>query len=453
MRKYLNIIINTCITLTAVMVLYSCSKDVSVTPPDAPPPNGYIFIDSNPEGFQIYLNNLERGRITPDSLTWLSSSTYKITLKKDLYKDSSFTINAVEGKKLSVFIDYAKDVSMNGSISCTSNPGKAEIFLNGANTGYLTPFTLQNISPGNYYVRYHLLNCRDDSAYVTVSSSSYSSVYKFLIDTTIWQYYTMSNSAIPSNNLTCVTVDKNNTVYAGSSDNGFFSFDGTNWKKYYNSLSSQITCGTIDKSNIVLFGTPNGFVSFNGVGRNQYGFMSSGLTSYNVQSISTDNEGNWFIGTSAGLNEFYQPNGVMSWRSYIIPGDDQSNYIVTSAVDMNDNVWVGILNDGVEIKDANNNWIPDSTYLSKLQSNNVTAIAAGPTGEVWIGYGMDGKLGHGLTCYNGSSWNNYYPTPAYSKTTAIFIDSKNVKWVGTDQGLVMFLRPHHQLFLLTIRRG
>jgi hypothetical protein len=443
MIKYLNVLINIFIALTVLVVFNSCNKDVSVTPPDEPPPNGYIFLNSNPEGFQIYLNNILQGRITPDSLTWLNTGTYNITLKKNLFSDSSFSVNVINGKRISLFIDFANDASMSGSISCSSTPSNAEIFLNDSSTGKVTPFTLHNVLPGNYYVRYHLTNYQDDSEFVTVSSSSSTSVYKLLINTTLWQYYTMSNSAIPTNNLTCVTVDKNNIVYVGSAANGFFSFDGKNWKTYYNSLSNQINCSIFDNNTNLLFGTPKGFVAYNGSILKQYGFMTSGLINYQIQSIAVDNESNWYIATQGGLMEVYQPYGVMYWLSFSdTSGNIATSYIVAAAVDHNDNVWAGILNSGVAVKNASTaDWYYYATSNSMLQSNNVSAIAAGPTGEVWIGYGLDNKYGHGLTCINGSSWNNYYPTPPNSKTTAIFIDSKNIKWVGTDQGLVMFSSP------------
>jgi hypothetical protein len=451
MIKYLcNIIIKIFITLTAIIVFYSCSKEVSVTPPDTPPPNGYIFLNSNPEGFQIYLNNVERGRITPDSLTWLGTGTYSITLKKNLYRDSSFAANVVDGKRLSIFVDYSKNSLMLGNISCSSTPSKAEIFLNDSSTGHFTPYTLQNILPGNYYVRFHILNYQDDSELVSVSSSNYSSVYKLLIDTTLWEDYTQLNSAIPHENLTCVSVDKNNVVYAGSAGNGFLSFDGKNWKTYYTSLSFQINCSTIDNNNDLLFGTPGGFIVYNGSILKQFGSMNSSLLNYNVQTIAVDKESNWYIGTQGGLMEVFQPNGVKNWKNetmnLISLGDNSNiiftNYIVAAAVDNNDNIWAGLLNSGIEVINASSNtWHYYSADNSIIQSNNIAAIAAGPTGEVWIGYGMDNKLGHGLTCFDGTSWHNYYPTPTYSKTTAIFIDSKNVKWVGTDQGLVMFTSP------------
>jgi len=440
--KNIKFIFRVLITIYILIFIPSCSKDVSVTPPDAPPPTGIIYLDSNPEGFQIYVNNVEKGRNTPDSLTWLGPGIYNITLKKKLFKDSTFSVNVSDGGKYSLSVDFTKNSSMLGSISCTSNPTNAEILINDSSTGYTTPCDIQNIVPGNYQVRFHLPGYRDDSVFILVSSSSYTTAYKFLIDTVLWQDYTPANSSIPTGNLTCVTVDNKNIVYAGTSAYGCLSFDGKNWTKYYNSLGYQINCCTVDNNNILLYGTPRGVVAFNGTTSNEYGFKTSGLTDFRVQTIAVDKNGNWFIGTQGGLNEAYQPSGSLSWVTFPADQDISSKYITTSAVDNNNNVWVGMLNDGVAKAGKYNNVEYYTNLNSKLLSNNVTAIAAGPAGDVWIGYGLDNNFGHGLTCINDSTWTTYNSAiPSYSKVSSIFIDSKNVKWVGTNQGLVMFTSP------------
>jgi hypothetical protein len=443
--KHININYIKIITIIAAGIFfYSCNKDVSVTPPDSLPPNGYIFLDSNPEGFQIYLNNKPTGRITPDSIKWLSSGDYNIILKKDLFNDYSFNVHVVEGVKSSIFIDFSNITGMAGSISCLTTPVNAEIFLNGSNTGHVTPYTLTNILPGMYYVKFHLKNHRDDSVLVSVSSASNALASKYLIDTTLWQDYTPANSAIPFTGLTCIAVDKNNIVYAGSAANGCLSFDGQNWKTYSNSLGLQINCMVVDKNNNILYGTPRGFVAFDGRIRTEYGFKSSGLTDFHVQALAVDNNNNWFIGTQAGLTEAVPSAGQINWVNYSLGSDynyTQTTFVMAAAADNAENVWLGLYNNGIAVKDKLNNWTYYSTYNSILQSKNVTVIAAGPTGEVWIGYGIDNNYGHGLTLIEGSSWSNYNPTPDNSKTTAIFIDGKNVKWVGTDMGLVEFSSP------------
>ena len=137
-------VISFLIFLAFLGIVYSCNQEISVSPPDAPPPHGYVLIDSKPAGAHIYLDGKNRRRITPDSLTWLETNTYTITLKKDLYRDTSFTIDAVDGEKKNFFIDYTKNPAMRGKINCNGKPDGAEIFLNDSATGKNTPDLLKD---------------------------------------------------------------------------------------------------------------------------------------------------------------------------------------------------------------------------------------------------------------------------------------------------------------------
>ena len=232
----------------------SCTKDVSVSPPDMPPPDGYLFINSYPTGFQIYLNGLPRRRVTPDSLTWLSTNSYTITLKKNLFRDTSFSIEIVEGKKKDIFIDFSKNPAMLGSINLTSTPSNASVFINDSNTSKKTPVVLTGLFPGIYYIKFHIANHRDDSVLVSVSSGTVVSAQKTLVDTTLWQDYTTANSNITTNQLTCIATDKNNEIWIGTPGLGLMKFDGTNWSNLIDNTPASaahdtINCIAIDNNN------------------------------------------------------------------------------------------------------------------------------------------------------------------------------------------------------------
>ena len=218
MKIYKNIYwqkINYFIALSVLLVaalISSCSQEVSVTPPDEPPPHGVVVIDSKPTGAQIYLDGKNRRRATPDSLTWLETNTYTVTLKKDLYRDTSITISAVDGEKKNYFIDYTLNPAMRGKINCTAKPDGSDIYLDGVQTGLKTPAVLTGILPGYYSVRFSAPNFRDDSLQVTVSSSNISIAKTTLVDTTKWTDYTTQRSQIPTNRLTGITIDKNEVL-------------------------------------------------------------------------------------------------------------------------------------------------------------------------------------------------------------------------------------------------
>jgi len=73
-----------------------------------------------------------------------------------------------------------------------------------------------------------------------------------------------------------------------------------------------------------------------------------------------------------------------------------------------------------------------------MVNNNVTALAQGPDGNVWIGFDQTALAGSGITYVNESSWDNVYPIPPQSRTNVILVDRLNTKWIGTSQGLVSF---------------
>ena len=430
------------VILIVGIVLYSCGRQVSVTPPDAPPPNGFIYINSNPKGFTIYLDGKDRRRITPDSLTWLSNGTYKITLKKDLFRDSSFTFDILEGKKKSIYIDYSKNPLMLGSIYCESNPEGAEILINDSSTGKFTPTTLNNILPGNYKIRYSLRNHQDASLNVSVSSYNLSKVNMILADTTLWKVFTTNNSSIKTDNLTCLGIDKNDVVWIGTDGQGVINYNRNLWggsEVNGSLLDWHINCIVVDNNNMKFFGTNNGFVTYDGSHAQIYTRPKQGtalLPNPTIKAIAFDNSGNWYIGTQGGLTKSFMDQNERVWitdRS-VLP-----DTLITSVFyDNADNLWVGTQGYGIAKQDINNNWEYFYTGNSPLINNFIRTFAQAPSGDIWVGFGSSVVLGGELAVYNGTTWQNSFVIPSSSQTSALLVDKNNTKWVATDQGLVKF---------------
>ncbi len=426
------------ISITGIICI-SCNQKISVTPPDSPPPNGYIYISTNPEGFQVYLDGKQRRRVTPDSLTWLAGGNHLVTLKKNLFRDTSFTVKIVEGVKEKKFIDFANNNSMLGSISCDSKPEGAEILLNDSSTGSVTPAIIKNILPGNYNVRFHKMNYQDDSVNVTVSSGNVGSANVFLIDTTLWRSYTTQNSQIKTDDLTCVGVGKNDVVWVGTNDLGVLSFNGSSWggSNLYAALpGKQVNCIAVNAEQTVFFGTDRGFITYDGSSVKVYQVKTAVLPSFFINAICFDKAGNWYIATQQGLSKSSLYNGNRTWYTY---GDSIVPYTQITSVlsDNSGNVWTGIYNRGL-VEITNNTWQWFTQVGVGLVNDNVRAIAQSHTGTIWVGFGTQQSFGGGLSYYNGVNWQNANITPSYSQTNAIFIDKNNTKWVATDQGLVKF---------------
>lgn len=428
----------------------SCDKQVSVSPPDAPPPNGYAFIDSYPRGFHIYLQNRPRRRATPDSLTWLTTGTYQITLKKDLFRDTSITIDVVEGEKKNFFVDIAKNPAMLGSILCNSNPQGANIIVNDSVTGKVTPAEIKDLIPGHYSIRYNLKNHRDDSTLVTVSSSNQSAATFSLVDTTVWRDYDTGNSAIPTDMLTCVYVDRQNVIWVGTDGNGLLKFENGQWAIYTMGStalpSNYISCITSDENGTKWVGTSAGLVEFNttpDAGMSEYDLRNSGLPSVNIQALLADKVSGLWIATDGGLSQTYLEGGARKWKNYSTTASELIDWILPDAwvttlvLDSKGLLWVGTKHSGITYYDGP----AFNTINASIPSNYITASALDKDGLIWFTHDAGSLKGSGISFYNGSAFESAYNLPFGSSSYFMISDKDNNKWIATNKGVVRFVVP------------
>ena len=91
------------ILLTFILISFiSCREDTVQYTIDQSTAD--VIINSNPRKALIYLNNINSGKITPDTLKNLNPGSYLITLKLDGYRDSSTTISVEAEQDQSVFV-------------------------------------------------------------------------------------------------------------------------------------------------------------------------------------------------------------------------------------------------------------------------------------------------------------------------------------------------------------
>ncbi len=86
MRKYIFLPL----TLIMGFLIASCS-DTTTNPPPVTD-TGSIFINSSPVGAAITLDGTSTGKVTPDSLTSVSTGQHSITLSLSGYSDTTFTV-------------------------------------------------------------------------------------------------------------------------------------------------------------------------------------------------------------------------------------------------------------------------------------------------------------------------------------------------------------------------
>jgi len=144
--------------------------------------NGYIYITSNPSGADVYIANLAVNKNyyfyygkTPVGIS-LAPSEFKIVIKKAGYNDYTVELAYISAYGSSLLnVTLQKSDANKGSIKVTSNPSKADVYIDERYAG-ITPITLEGISAGTHVVTVKLTGYKDYSKEVKVSSNKTTSL-------------------------------------------------------------------------------------------------------------------------------------------------------------------------------------------------------------------------------------------------------------------------------------
>jgi hypothetical protein len=437
------------IILIFLPLIISCDKEVFTGPPEEPPvQNAQIAIQSNPAGAKIWLNGKNLGITTPDTIKWLKTDSYVITLKLGLFKDSIFTANAVDNSLLSMYIDYYLNPGHFGKIECKSNPIGADILLNDVNTGFQTPHIFSGLFPGAYKIKLTYPEHRADSTVVTVRGGRTINYTAVMNDTTKWVTYNVSNSPIQANHISSIAADENNIKWIGSGDKGLARFDGKNWTIYNRKNSAlpfdAINCITVDPQNNVWIGTIGGLIVISGSTWIDY---TSKLPSSFVTSVAFDKSGRAWIGTNTGLVK-YDGN---TWQVFSVDNSGiAGNFVLSIAVDSKDRIWFGTNAFGIGMFDG----IKWEVYnmsnmnLGANLGNGISSIAADDNGMIWAAHISD-PLAYedgGLSRFDGTHWKRILiPGVQVEQIEDIYVDGNNFKWLSTYGGVARFSQPDNPL--------
>jgi len=440
------------------LLINSCEKEVSTSPPTQPVPVASIMLSSEPEGADIYTDGRATGQVTPDSLPWLEEKLYSITLKKELYRDTTFKVNIKKDERKNLFIDFNANPKMRGKINCVTVPDSAKIYLNGKFTNKYTPAILDTIIPGNYRIKYVRDNARTDSMTTTVRSNRVSDAALVLVDTTYWVDYNTHTSGIFDNYYTMIAVDHNDVKWLASSA-GLASFDGTTWKQYTSANSGLVDdlihVIKVDANNHLWIGTASGLNEFDGNTWRLYdGRGPARLPSNEVFGFDFDLDGNVIVATKLGL---VRSKDFGTWESFGFkvapdsPPYGAEDWMSGVDVDELGRWWITTTTRGI-IMHENSRW---HYYFSRSQDNDKAIYYRGvnhtATGEIWFSHYI--KLAEnavvGLSSYIGNRFNK--TTYTIFNGVSVFniaIKDGTQKWISSSEGLYVF----NQYFTRTVYR-
>ena len=120
-----------------------------------PTTHGLMSVTSNPEGAALYLDDHDLKLQTPASIDSIPAGEHTLEVRKESYKPYTRNFQMDPGDSIRIEASLIRVTStMNtGSIAINSKPGGAQVFIDGANTGYVTPCTIDALSTGRHNIK------------------------------------------------------------------------------------------------------------------------------------------------------------------------------------------------------------------------------------------------------------------------------------------------------------
>ncbi len=435
MQKYLYLL-----TPFFILAGISCQKEVTTSPEDVLLPKTLLFVDSNPQGSKIFIDNRYMGQRTPDTITWLEKGTHLVTLKQNLLKDSNIVVTIADDYS-SIFFDYTTNPTMRGNLYCDSNPRGAEIYINDSNTALTTPKLIKGLFPAEYNIKYKLPGFWDTDSKAAVVSERTITIDTNLPDSTVWVNFTAANTGLPTDWYNDIDVQDGYIKWLASEGSGLIRYIGGKDFTVYNTDNSSIPSNKVKSVRVsvngVWIGTDNGVALFNNGNFTVYN-SSNSIVADSISCISPGSDGKVWAGSLN--NGAYYFNGS-SWTNYNKDNSlIRSNQITSIFVDHNGLVWIGTFGMGMLIFDGTN-WV---RVYNNLPSPRVDAIRVTES-EIWVGttshtgytYGSSGTPGGpplphpvyysgGLGRLSGNIWTKF--RDAGKSIVALALDSEGNVW-------------------------
>ncbi len=139
---------NTDIDITAGQTTY-----LSASLMQAPILIGNVNFTTNPDGASIFIDDEEQiGKFTPATITDLPIGSHTFTLKYPGRNDATGVINIVGGVTSYVYVDMVITSPTKGSLSISSIPQNADIYIDNTLYSIKTPTTIDDLDPDLYTV-------------------------------------------------------------------------------------------------------------------------------------------------------------------------------------------------------------------------------------------------------------------------------------------------------------
>ncbi|WP_128693075.1 PEGA domain-containing protein [Methanoculleus taiwanensis] len=166
-------------SVTTVQVNPGELRTLSITLAPSPP-SGAVYVASTPGSAAVTLDGGE-SQTTPANFTAVAPGTHSVKITKPGFVPWSKTVTVTAGKTVTVnaILNPAPDT---GTLSVTSTPPGADIYLDGTYRGH-TPLTIGNVVQGGHELRLLLAGYQTWTGTASVAGGKSTSVNAVLIPT------------------------------------------------------------------------------------------------------------------------------------------------------------------------------------------------------------------------------------------------------------------------------
>ncbi len=149
----------------------------TVTPTPTPlPGNGTLTVSSVPTKAKIWIDEVITGRVTPATLSSISSGPHTLKLTMSGYFDYTQPFTIIQDQTTTISAKLIRG----GTLSVVSKPAGASIRIDGSDTGKFTPSSFTTLAAGSHTVTLVKTGYADYSKTVTIESGRITSIYGVL---------------------------------------------------------------------------------------------------------------------------------------------------------------------------------------------------------------------------------------------------------------------------------
>ena len=150
---------NDCSVGVVITAGYTATATCTMTPSTTA---GSVLCTSTPAGAKVFLDGVDTAASTPITLAGVTLGSHLVEFRLSGYENCQVVVIVTAGITTEAACILIPVVAT-GSVSCTSTPAGAKVFLDGVDTTASTPITLAGVSPGGHLIEFRLPgyeNCR-----------------------------------------------------------------------------------------------------------------------------------------------------------------------------------------------------------------------------------------------------------------------------------------------------